>query len=251
MNEKFWDRMAVHYDDEIFDTLSNDHNNTITRHILRYSSPASIACDFGCGVGKYLPLLGKRFHTVYAIDLSARCLNSARAACRSLPNLVYIKSDLALPHLKIKPVDFALSVNVLIMPSPEKRQAIFQNISKHTARKGHFLLVVPSLESALYSNYRLREWNHRSKPRFNDVLTRRLESTHPRAASVASGLLKIDGVPTKHYLKEELTVLLKRVHFEVLSLRKVEYSWTTEFPRPPRWMKAPYPWDWLLVCQKV
>jgi hypothetical protein len=36
----------------------------------------------------------------------------------------------------------------------------------------------------------------------------------------------------------------------VASIEKVEYDWSTEFADPPRWMKDPYPWDWLVLSKK-
>ena len=32
----------------------------------------------------------------------------------------------------------------------------------------------------------------------------------------------------------------------VEAVRKIAYPWTTEFAEPPRWMREPYPWDWLV-----
>ena len=64
------------------------------------------------------------------------------------------------------------------------------------------------------------------------------------------GMVDINGVATKHYLKEELIVLLKDLRFDIASIEKVEYDWSTEFDQPPRWMKEPYPWDWLILAKK-
>jgi len=64
-------------------------------------------------------------------------------------------------------------------------------------------------------------------------------------------VLNIEGVPTKHYLKEELTIYLSDFGLKVLSVDKVEYAWNTEFIEPPKWMNEPYPWDWLVICRKV
>lgn len=62
--------------------------------------------------------------------------------------------------------------------------------------------------------------------------------------------MAIDGVPTKHFLKEELNVLLAQKQMTVLEVKKLEYPWDTEFEHPPKWMKAPFPWDWLILARK-
>ena len=64
------------------------------------------------------------------------------------------------------------------------------------------------------------------------------------------GIVHIDGVPTKHYLREELEASLADRGFKVLDIDKLEYPWTTEFDAPPRWMKAPFPWDWFVVARR-
>jgi hypothetical protein len=61
----------------------------------------------------------------------------------------------------------------------------------------------------------------------------------------------IDDVETKHFLKEELVVLLKNRGLETVEVGKIKYPWDTEYFSPPRWMKDPLPWDWLLVAKKV
>lgn len=250
MNEKFWDRIAANYNKEIFDTLKHDRNDTIAQHIHRFRSKEAVACDFGCGTGKYLPFLGERFKSVYAIDLSSECLHMARKSGQGLENITYLKSNLADAELQMGIIDFALSVNVLIMPSLKVRNSILKNVFEHTRKQGHFLMVVPSLESALFTHSRLLEWHERSKAWRNGVMWQSIITRDLPVKSVATGLLKLDGVETKHYLREELQVQLRSVGFEVLSTRKVEYSWSTEFDQPPPWMKEPYPWDWLALCEK-
>jgi hypothetical protein len=60
------------------------------------------------------------------------------------------------------------------------------------------------------------------------------------------GLVKIDGVVTKHYSLPELELILPQAGFVIKSIQRLEYDWTTEFSKPPSWMKGPYPWDWLV-----
>ncbi len=63
--------------------------------------------------------------------------------------------------------------------------------------------------------------------------------------------MSIAGVPTKHYLCDEIAALLEARGLRPLEFEKIEYPWTSEFADPPRWMQAPYPWDWLCVARKT
>ncbi len=250
MNQQFWDRMAGNYDDEIFDSLKSDRRQIIRRYIQQCGSKNSLAIDFGCGVEKYLPLLSGEFRQVVAIDLSPKCLEQARAKCSSAKNIRFVQADMADLGNSFSKARFVLCVNMLIMPSAEKRDNILKGISRHLNRGGHLVLVAPSLESALYSYYRLQEWNRRSKRRHAGGCALCGPRNNTGKFAIADGALNLDGVATKHFLKEELIDLLGGVGFEVLAAQKVEYAWSTEFGEPARRMKAPHPWDWLVFCRK-
>ena len=251
MDEKYWDKAAADYDGEIFSVLANDRNGIIRSHIRRFGSAGSQACDFGCGVGKFLPVLAESFGHVYAVDLSEELLQQARQGCKSLHNVTYVKKDLSNARVKLAAVDFALSVNVAIMASARKRFGILGTIARHLRGSGHLLLVVPSLESALFADFRLIQWNIKSGMGYGKAIAASLDAGQiGPAGSLRQGIVEIDGVPTKHYLREELLVLFGDRPFDVLSIEKVEYSWKTEFELPPRWMKGPYPWDWAVLLRK-
>ena len=110
--------------------------------------------------------------------------------------------------------------------------------------------MVPSLESALFSTSRLFEWRDRTSNGRRNGFAIKLGSNDARGLDIARGVLNLDGFLEKHYLKEELLVALKSVGFETDEPEKVEYSWSAMFDDPPRWMKEPYPWDWLVTCRK-
>ena len=67
---------------------------------------------------------------------------------------------------------------------------------------------------------------------------------------ILQGIFYIDGVATKHYSQPEIEVIFANAKLKVRAIKKLEYDWTTEFSNPPAWMKAPYPWDWLVECHK-
>lgn len=251
MDKKYWDQVAEDYDGEIFSALANDHNDVIASKICEFSCTEAVACDFGCGVGKFLPILSENFGHAYAVDISNKLLNQARDKCKELDNITYLKIDLSKAGVKLKAIDFALSVNVAIMPSEKKRSALFKTISKHLCNGGHFLLVVPSLESALYSDFRLVQWNQRAGLEGAEAVSELKQTERKGKVSVRQGIVEINNVPTKHYLEEELLALFEAGPLDVVSIEKVEYYWNTEFHRPPRWMKEPYPWDWMVVLEKT
>ncbi|HMK02774.1 MAG TPA: hypothetical protein VK489_01230, partial [Ferruginibacter sp.] len=69
--------------------------------------------------------------------------------------------------------------------------------------------------------------------------------------NIKQGVTDIDDVPTKHYLKEELELLLALEGFGVNLIKKINYGWDTEFHKPPKWLKDPYPWDWMCTAKKT
>ena len=44
--------------------------------------------------------------------------------------------------------------------------------------------------------------------------------------------------------------MLRLQGLHVRRILKLEYSWATEFEAPPRRLKAPFPWDWLVIAEK-
>ncbi|RKY08399.1 MAG: class I SAM-dependent methyltransferase [Planctomycetota bacterium] len=251
MSQSHWDKIAPCYDSEIFDVLANDSNGILLSYISRFASKKSVAGDFGCGVGKFLPTLSKQFRLVHAMDISQACLKVAQARCRCLPNIEYLRVDLSDDSARLAKVDFALSVNVAIMACRRTLAGILKKISKSLRHGGHFVLVVPSLESMLFAEFRLIQWNLKSGMTHAQATSASVEEAEGSLdLRLEEGLVDIDGVATKHYLKEELIVLLEDLRFDIEAIEKVEYDWSTEFDQPPRWMKEPYPWDWLVLSKK-
>ena len=250
MDKSYWNRMGKNYRDEIFSVAESDKCRIIEKQLRKFSGPNKIAADFGCGIGGFLPLLSENFRKVYAIDFSASCLQKAKLLNGDLDNVSFHCADLTSPKLSIPKVDFILCVNAIITSSISKRIGILKNISAHLAKGGHLFLVVPSMESAFFTNYRLIEWNLDDGMSPSAAVLGGFDKTKPSMAHLHQGIVEIDHVPTKHYLKEELAVLSENLNFEIVSVSKVEYDWDTEFDSPPEWMKSPYPWDWLVVAKR-
>jgi SAM-dependent methyltransferase len=252
MNRKYWDSLAHSYETEVFDMLSYDRKRLILGQIKKYGSSSKTANDYGCGPGRFLPALAENFGRVSAIDISSANIARAKNECKHLSNIDYVTGDLAKNGLRLAKTHFALSVNMLIMPALASRVRILDVITKHILKNGHLVLVVPALESAMLADFRIIEWNLRNGVRPSSVIRASFgKGDTGDYLNLCQGIVPVDGVPTKHYLKEELIAMLEHRKMRITDIHKIEYSWKTEFISPPGWMKEPYPWDWLIVAQKM
>jgi len=252
MNSDFWDSIADYYEAEIFNVLKNDQKGIIQDKLTLYGEKGEIASDIGCGIGNFLPVLSNRFKKVFAVDFSAKCIARAQEELSHLSNITYLTEDLADPNVQLPKVNFALSVNSVITPSMKYRNLILDAICQHIKIGGYLVLVVPSLESAFYVDFRLIEWNLRdgmTQDSAIDYCVRAQKQSDNQR--LHEGIVLIDDVETKHFLKEELMVLLKNRSMEPVEFEKIEYPWKTEYFSAPRWMKDPLPWDWLVIAKKV
>jgi len=249
MNRAYWDAVADDYDSEIFSVRENDTGGLVAGHIARLADPAHIAADLGCGVGKFTPLLAEAFGRVHACDLSTKLLAQARHACRRWKNIDFLQTDLGrVPH-PFEPVDFVLCVNVLIMADLAARMGALRAVTAQVKHGGHLVLVTPSTESMLYTQFRRIDWCLREGMDCGAAVRDSIPA-HGSVRELHQGVRPIDGVPTKHHLREELMVLLRGHEMDVLSVEKLTYPWTTEFDSPPEWMDGPQPWDWLVVARR-
>ncbi|TSJ77529.1 class I SAM-dependent methyltransferase [Rariglobus hedericola] len=249
MDRAYWDAMAADYDGEIFSVCENDTAGLITGHITHFGSPEHTAADLGCGVGKFTPLLAQSFGRVHACDLSPKLLAQARSACRKFKNVDFLQTDLGRVAHPFDPVDFVLCVNVLIMSGLDARMAALRAVTAQVKHGGHLLLVTPSTESMLYTQFRRIDWCLREGMDC-DAAIRDSVPARGSVRDLHQGIRPIAGMPTKHHLREELMVLLRNHEMDVLSVEKLTYPWTTEFDDPPAWMESPLPWDWLVVARR-
>lgn len=251
MDAHYWEAIGDRYEQEIFDSALADARRIIRRRLDELSAPRGVACDFGCGVGHYLPLLAPRFRSVYGVDFAESLLVHARRRGARFDNVTVLRGDLARSRgrLAIPDAKVGVCANVLISGDARVRRSILRTVRRHLARSGHLLLLLPSLESALFANQRLVEWNRRLGCSHEEALGSGIAPTARGARELLEGAVRIENVPTKHFLEEEAIVLLESEGFSVKTIDKVEYSWHTEFDDPPRWMGRPGPWDWLVLAQ--
>ena len=238
-----WNSIGKDYQDEIFDVFAGDRLQLLPRLIRKYANPDHTAIDLGCGVGRALEYLSPSFKSVLAVDISDNLLAIAKKT--SFNNITFKQHDLTKP-LSVK-ADFGFCVNVVMLPEPAQNKLMLKNIRKAIKPGGHVVMVLPSLESFIFSGWRLIDWCKKegSNPEPSDLAGFKGTKT-----DLIEGVVRIDNVKTKHYLEPELEVLFQEAGFSELRIHKVEYDWSSEFESPPKWMKAPFPWDWCVsaVC---
>ena len=248
MDRNYWEKIAPSYNDEIFDVLHNDKKAIIRSAIEKTASSSKTVIDAGCAVGKWLPLLSPAFKKVYAADISAKNLAIAKQHYPEYKNIDYLRVDMSASRVKLPKCDVAVCINAILTDSLKKRNAFFKNLSACLKKNGDLILVVPSLESWMFTRIIQQKWKIDKT-----ILAEKVNGKEAlkKYSNVQQGNLDIDNVPTKHYVKEELNLLLMQEGFAVAAFEKIEYNWQTEFVRPPRWLKEPRPWDWMCVAKKL
>jgi 2-polyprenyl-3-methyl-5-hydroxy-6-metoxy-1,4-benzoquinol methylase len=243
-----WNNIAGKYDDEVFDVFKSDKNQVLTRYFRKHSDNKKTATDFGCGIGKAFEYLSPSFKSVLALDISEECISIAKT--RGYQNITYKRADLTRSNVKLEPADFGLCCNVAILPEPERNKAILKTVARGLNKGGTALIVVPSMESILYSSWRLVEWYKKEGVEPHQVPSHELNYYDVNTTDIIQGVIKINGVPTKHYSNAELQVIFREAGLKITAIEKLEYGWETEFDSPPSWLKDPYPWDWMIECAK-
>ena len=246
MERNYWEKIAPDYNEEIFDVLANDSKGIIRKVIRRFASKQKTVTDIGCAIGKWLPILSPAFKKVYAIDISQKNLDIAANLYPDLKNVKYERIDMSDKRSKIQKCDFAICINAILTGTQEKRNIFFSNLQKCVKRNGNIILVIPSLESSMLTSIINQRWDPDKDA--GTAIQKKKEKLQLK--NLLQGNASIDGVPHKHYLKEELELLLNNEGFVTEEFHKIEYGWDTEFHKPPKWLKYPKPWDWMVLARK-
>ena len=238
--------MAHSYEDEIFDVRKNDQKKHITKAILKLASAEKSVIDIGCAVGKWLPLLSPVYKEVVALDISQKNLDIAKDLYPGLKNVKYVRADMS-GKAKLKRCDVGICINAILTPRQKDRDIFFKGLNGCLKKGGHLILTIPALESWLLTN--ILQHKYKIDPAHFKAERNSKEAIR-KWNNIRKGNADIDDVPHKHYLQEELSLLLHMEGFTELRFEKIEYDWSTEFHKVPKWLKEPKPWDWMVVGRK-
>lgn len=249
MNEQaHWNRIGHQYNEEIFDVFASDRKKILPGYFSKHQNKKGTAIDFGCGNGKAFRFLSPRFKEVFGSDISENLLKDA--ATRNYPNVKLFHRDLTKKETGLPKADFIFSCNVIMLPDAAANQQMFLNVSNLMKRSAAALLVVPSTESMLFTSWMLTELYRQDGIPHKDIDPDEFSYFQGRRSEIASGIFYIDGVPTRHYTAPELEVITSSVGLKITALERLEYNWDSELADPPKNLKSPYPWDWLVECRK-
>lgn len=232
---QYWDAAATNWEEEIFSSFHNDRKGVILSALKDAADAKASIADFGCGVGIYLPVLGRLFGQVHGFEQSAACVDVARQKTRGQGNIAVHVASTALQSWRGR-FDAVLCANAAIHPRRAIWQGVLQSARALLREKGRLILVVPALGSA---RLLARAEHNAAAPRI---------IVQPDAPDGSSGV-SIDGVSTKHFTAAELKRELAALGFRAIRVRKVEYSWACHSIRPPRELSAAKPWDWLVTAR--
>jgi len=250
MNRAYWETVAADYDNAVLSVFEHDTAGAVQARIEAAADPAARAADLGCGVGKFTPLLAQCFGHVEACDLSARGVAGTRERCRAFSNVTVRRIDLARTPLPFAPVDLALCVNVLIMPALDARRRAWRAVTNQVDHGGRLLLVVPSVESAHFNRFRELESGLDDGCTCAEALGR-AHWSGDSGRDLGQGVLRLRGLRTKHYLREELEWLVSAHEFDVDEITKLEFAPPTASAPDAIIPGAHAPlWDWLVVARR-
>ena len=248
MKRSYWEKIAPSYNDEIFDVLHNDKKALIRTAIEKHASKRKTVIDIGCAIGKWLPVLSPAFKKVVAVDISAKNLEIAQQLYPQYKNVEYLRADMSGKKTKVPPCDFGICINAILTPSQKDRDVFLKSLAACIKKGGSIIITIPSLESFLLTSIIQQQFKIDKK---HFPVTKNAKHGLNKWNNIRLGNADIDDVAHKHYLKEELQLLLSKEGFEVEAFQKIEYEWTTEFIKPPKWLKEPKPWDWMVTAKKL
>jgi hypothetical protein len=115
----------------------------------------------------------------------------------------------------------------------------WRTVTNQVAHGGSLLLVVPSVESVQFGYFSALD----ACLHGGNSCAESLRRSAPGNASVADwhqGVHRLDGLRTKHYLREELERMMPAHELDVQELIKLEYGSDV----------VALPWDWLVVARR-
>ena len=237
VSRKEWDRLAKDFEREVCDITRETKSGTIARLVkgLPLSAEKSVLVDLGCGLGTFIARHGGMFRESIGVEHAPKIIARAKKTLGRREGLSWMTSGLPPAARRIgRRADLTVCMNVITMPGAAMREKMWASIAAVTRRKGHALIVVPSIES--------------------DCMVERIAYGTTRTEAMAAapdGLVDRGGSRQKHFARAELRDILARYGFVTKKLLPVTYPWQKEGLRKPRNAGNRMPWDWLVLAKRI
>jgi SAM-dependent methyltransferase len=237
VSRKEWDKLADDFERDVCDITRETRGKEIAQLVLglRPSPKKSILVDLGCGIGTFVERYGKLFHATFAVEHAPRIIARAKKRLAKRTDITWLTSNIPPAAKRIGAcADLTVCMNVITMPQARIREQMWDGIAHVTRKRGHAIIVVPSIES--------------------DRMVELVAYGTSRAEAIAEapgGLVDRGGSRQKHFAREELHELLAQHGFRTRKVMRISYPWQKEGLRKPRNAGTRRPWDWLVLAQRV
>jgi len=244
MCRTYWEEVSENYSQEVQSVFEHDLEGLVRDRIAAAGkvAPNGSSADMGCGIGNFIPLLAKAFARVDACDWSESALEKAVEHCSEFENTHFQRLDISNDSIPFEPVDFAICINVLIMPCFDDRMRAWRTVTNQVTQGGKLLLVVPSHESTQMEYYRYIE----SRLDMGDTCREATNACASPSATVEDlqqGIFSCDGTRMKYYLQDELVMLLNGLELDVNEIERIRYA-------KDEATGCSETWDWLIMAQR-
>jgi SAM-dependent methyltransferase len=250
--DRQWSRHAARYDELFVDPYDPAVESPLRNALEAISDPSNkTVADLGCGTGPLLPYLAQRFHRVIALDFAPGMLERARERLRSdaisrvtfLTRPMHQLADLA------GQLDVAIAVNSLVMPDIRLIDRTLQSIRASLRPGGHFLGVVPSIDTIYYHLMVLMDQSISQGLETKEA--KRLAGLHAerRYYDFAFGEFRFGGLKQKFWQPFELEYRLQKAGFTSTTLGKVFYPWDENLPGDDTLVGFSRSWDWFFMVR--
>ncbi len=237
VSRKEWDKLADEFEREVCDITRETKGGQIARlmRTLPVSAKTSVLVDLGCGLGTFVERYGPLFRRTFAVEHAPRIIARAKKRLAKREDITWLTASMAPAAWRIGRVaDLTVCMNVITMPEARIRARMWDGIARVTKKRGHALIVVPSIES--------------------DRMVERVAYGTRRAEAMTEapdGLVDRGGSRQKHFARAELEALLGAHGFRVTKMQRVFYPWQKEGLRKPRGAGTRRPWDWLVLAERL
>ncbi len=251
MSDKvIWDTVAPVYETEVFDVYKSDKKGILKKMVLSHADKTGLAIDFGCGLGKALPMLSPLFKEIVAVDVSQNLLDIAKK--KGFKNVRLEQADLAEKKVQLPKAEFVLCVNVSISADNVRNYQMLKNALSALKPGGVAVFVLPSQESVSFATWLLINMYQKEGVNFPDIPKSEINHLSPQFHHFfKDGIINLDETPTKHYLFTEIVSFFNKGKFQIQTIDRIEYDWGTELDELPKNVKAPNPWDWMVEVKRI